>query len=238
MFRILYLIISLVFFTSIASATTDISDTSLNTAQVIKLPIDDKNTFVFVLEERLHQDWEYFDGIIPVFYLDHKLNKHWSIGAGYRTELFKLLNNTEKYSVNHVIYPQVNFRFNIRDLKIGTSLMLEQNLLTHESKTNKWFTNMQIRPRLRFEYPLGSKKKVYIFNSHDIRIYAFNNTQTDKIFNMYRGELGLGYKFNKHLKLEAGYRPRLDIKQNKRDSWEHIFLTRLYITLPKLNKNK
>lgn len=217
------------------ASEVDNTDIGLDVAQVIKLPIDEDNSFVFVLEERLHQDWNNFDGVLPVFYFDHKLNERWSIGAGYRTEIFKPIDNTQEFNVNHVIYPQLNYRFNIKNLKVSTAVALEQNLLNHQEEDNKWFTNMLLRPRIRFELPLGEKKKFYLFNSHDFRFYIFNNTQVDSLFTMYRGEFGMGYKFNKSLKIEAGYRPRFNVRPHSRDELEHRFLTRIYITLPSLN---
>lgn len=95
----------------------------------------------------------------------------------------------------HWVFEELNLNSDLGQFKISQRLRLENRWILKDQGTAM---NHRMRYRLRFRYPIGKKLYAHAYNE------VFVGLQKP-LFNQNRMQLGLGYKVNPSIKLEAGY---------------------------------
>lgn len=206
-----------------------ISDTQLWIPIVITHKLNTKASIQLVSEARFDQDISKNRVIVIYPRLNYKLNKYFTLGLGAGN--FFVYNAQQNAKSNIYLQQQLTF---------STSLFSPQLIFANRNRIEEIFIlrNSEINVLSRFrnrsllQYTFRQYPSLYAIGTSEFIFNLDENSQNDTSgLHQWRGELGFGYKLNKHTILEILYKPLLITNKLATNQLNHIINIGLKINI-------
>lgn len=229
--------IILVFITNVVYGIDNSS--ALDTILTLEYPLGEFDAIVLGFAPRFNKNFkENTESFLPIVAWEHKFTERLRGELAYKGELIQSLED-DKYRFRHLGCIGLGYEFELGELNnsfinktplhklsVNTFADWEQVIFEHNGDNSLKLSEVHLD--LELKYPL-KKDKLYAYTRHRIRRCVGCKEDRGLLANMYRGELGLGYKFNNNVQLEVGYSPRYNIIRHEHNTLEHQLSTRLHI---------
>lgn len=222
---------ALFFLFPLAKVTYASEDLSVWVSNTYQTDFGGSNFLAFLeLAPRTKNDNSEFSQFLIRPLLGYKLNKEWSIWAGYTWQGEYTQKDADKFdnATNdimqqlqwvHDIDPQWNFQYRLR---------MEERFFADAGVAYR------VRQRIRLTYTLP-KSDVYLIGLDELFIYINNlnysprESTVQQGINQNRSYLGVGYKINKDINVDTGYQLQYVNNYGTDDLFNHVWFTNINV---------
>ncbi|MCO4294719.1 DUF2490 domain-containing protein [Solitalea sp. MAHUQ-68] len=169
--------------------------------------------------------------------LTYKFNKHYTVSAGYAyVSNYAIVNGVDDRVSEHRAFEQFFINHKLGRVSLIHRFRNEHRWVSSAADPNNFNTQQRFRYFIRGLVPFGKESTFNqgFFGSFQEEVmfnYINKETTNNSFFDQNRAFVGLGYRFNPKIDIEAGYMNQLVKQRNGETLTNNIFQFALYTRL-------